>query len=39
MEALEFKKRIQEDNSDDIYKEMSIWNLREHYIRANKEFE
>ena len=36
---MEYKQKVQEDSSDDIYKEMRIHFLREHYIRANKEFE
>ena len=30
---------IMEDSSDDIYREMSIECLKDHYVRANKEFE
>jgi len=30
---------VENDSSDDIYREMSIECLKDHYVRANKEFE
>jgi len=38
-EAQIFKAMIMEDSSDDIYREMTIECLKDHYVRANKEFE
>ena len=39
MEAQEFKKAIQEDHSNDIYKEMNVAGLKSLYIRSHKEYE
>lgn len=38
-EAQLFKQMVENDSSDDIYREMSIECLKDHYVRANKEFE
>ena len=38
-EADEFRQQVQEDKSDDFYRELNIKSLRNHYVRANKEYE
>jgi hypothetical protein len=38
-EAQLFKQMVTADSSDEIYREMSIECLKDHYVRANKEFE
>ena len=39
MEAQQFRAAVQEDSSNDIYKEMTIRGLKSIYIRSNKEYE
>jgi ABC-type nickel/cobalt efflux system permease component RcnA len=38
-EAQAFKQLVTEDSSDEIYREMTIECLKDHYVRSNKEFE
>jgi len=38
-EANLFMQQNQDDHSDDFYRELSIGRLRDHYLRANKEYE